>query len=116
MHFSALYLYGKPVAEFMKSLDEGEGEPEDQQVFGSQNTIRDILGELRPVNTHLKHRPGHHNEPQDRPGPAEERLCECLKLGEEPFRIDERKTHEEGASQVLFPFAETPFFKAFQEF
>ena len=115
MHLAAFQFHRKAVTEFVQGFEKREGEPEDHQVFRSQNAVRNVLGQLRPVHPHLEYRPTDHQNPQDKACPAEERPRQPLKAGQNAFRIDQGKTHEQGASQILFPFAETPLLKAFQE-
>ena len=89
VHFPAAHLDGKGMAELVKCFQEGKGQPEDHQVAGRQDTVGDVFGQLRPVQTGQKNTVPDHNQPDERADPAEHRPHQRHKEGQNPLGVEQ---------------------------
>jgi hypothetical protein len=115
MDLSSQPFNGKGVAEFMEGFQKRKGQPHQEKVLGSQNTVRDIFGELGPMKACQKNSSSHDRNPDKGSKPTEERAYKGEKPNQEPLRVKDGKTHEQRISDILPPFDRTPLFKTPQQ-
>jgi hypothetical protein len=96
-------------------LRNGKGEPEDHQVFGRKDPVREVLREFGPVKGRQENPKAHDHEPERGPEPTEKRPREPREPVEEPLGVQNVEAHEKGAPKVLEPLGLAPFFKAFDQ-